>query len=41
MHNLEEKYIDLLVTKCMNFKNTKSALINYHKENKAFVEKLV
>lgn len=38
---LEEKYIDLLLNKCINFNNSKSMLISYKKENKTFVEKVV
>ncbi len=41
MQELENKYIDLLVTKCMNFQKTKSVLINYYVENKDFIDKLV
>lgn len=41
MATLEDKYIDLLINKCMNFENTKSALINYYVENKDFINKLV
>ena len=41
MRTLEDKYIDLLINKCVNFTNTKSILINYHAENKKFIDKLV
>ena len=41
MHNYEKKYLDLLLAKCTNFENTKSILINYHRENRSFIKKLV
>lgn len=41
MRALEDKYIDLLINKCVNFTNTKSILLNYHAENKKFIDKLV
>ncbi len=41
MHNLEKKYITLLINKCLNFTNTKSVLINYYEENRPFIKKLV
>lgn len=37
---LEEKYIDLLLKRCVNFNKSKSLLIGYDKVNKDFVEKL-
>ncbi len=41
MQDLEEKYLELLINKCLNFENTKAVLINYHRENKNFITKLV
>ncbi len=41
MQELEEKYINLLIAQCLNLKKSKSVLINYHKENKPFINKLV
>lgn len=41
MHSYEKKYLDLLIAKCTNFENTKSILINYHRENRTFIKKLV
>lgn len=38
---LEDKYIDLLLKKCINFKKSKSLFINYDKVNKKFVEKVI
>lgn len=38
---LEDKYIELLLKKCINFNNSKSLFINYDKVNKAFVEKVI
>lgn len=37
----EQKYIDLLLTKCLNFEKSKSLLISYDVINKDFVEKIV
>ena len=41
LKKLEEKYIDLLLKRCVNFNKSKSLLIGYDKVNKDFVEKLV
>lgn len=44
MNNLEElenKYIDLILKRCVNFEKSKSLLINYAKVNKDFVGKMV
>lgn len=41
MKNLEDKYIDLLLNRCINFKHSKSLLISYIKENQDFIDKLV
>ena len=41
MKELEDKYIELIINKCTNFENTKSILINYPKENRKFVKKLI
>ena len=41
MNELIEKYIELLLKKCINFNNSKSLLINYEDENEWFIEKLV
>ncbi len=38
---LEEKYIDLLLNKCLNFKKSKSLFISYNKTNQDFIDKLV
>ncbi len=38
---MEDKYIRLLVDRCLNFSNTKSLFISYDKVNKSFVDKLV
>lgn len=38
---LEEKYIELLLKRCINFDNTKSLFINYKLENQKFIDKLV
>lgn len=37
---LEEKYIDLLLKRCVNFNKSKSLLVGYDKVNKDFVDKL-
>lgn len=41
MEELENKYIELLLTKCLNFKKSKSLFISYNKVNKEFVEKTI
>ena len=38
---LEEKYIDLLLKRCVNFDKSKSLLIGFDKVNRDFVDKLV
>ena len=38
---MEEKYIDLLLKKCINFDKSKSLVISYNKVNKDFVNKIV
>lgn len=40
LKTLEEKYIDLLLKRCVNFDKSKSLLIGYDKVNKDFVDKL-
>lgn len=41
MEKLVDKYINLLLTKAVNFKKSKSLLVSYDKENDWFIEKLV
>ncbi len=41
MDNLEIKYINLLLKKCINFNNSKSLFVSYQSENIDFVNKLV
>ena len=41
MNELENKYIELLLKRCINFKKTNSLFINYDKVNKNFVDKLI
>lgn len=41
MNELVDKYIELLLKKCVNFNNSKSLLISYEAENEWFIEKLV
>lgn len=41
MIELENKYIDLLLKKCINFNNSKSLFISYHPENIDFINKIV
>lgn len=41
MEELENKYIELLLKRCINFNKSKSLLISYDKVNKKFIEKLV
>lgn len=38
---LEDKYIELLLKKCINFNQSKSLFINYDRVNKKFVEKVM
>lgn len=38
---MEEKYIDLLLKRCLNFDKSKILFINYDKVNKSFVDKVV
>ena len=38
---LENKYIDLLIGRCLSFKKSNSLFINYFDDNEKFVEKLV
>ena len=41
MEELEKKYIDLLLKRCLNFEQSKSLFISYDQMNKDFVEKLI
>lgn len=41
IEELENKYVDLLINRCLSFKNGKSLFINYFDDNEKFVEKLV
>lgn len=41
IEELENKYIDLLLNRCVNFNKSKSLLINYNKINQDFIDKLV
>lgn len=41
MNELEQKYINLLLKRCINIKSSKSLLISYDKTNKNFVDKLI
>ena len=41
MDMLEEKYIDLLLKRCINFKKSSSLFISYKMDNRDFVNKLV
>lgn len=38
---MEEKYIDLLLNRCLNFDKSKSLFISYDKINKSFVDKVI
>ena len=38
---LENKYADLLINRCLSFKNSKSLFISYYSDNEEFVKKLV
>ena len=41
MKEYEEKYIDLLLKRCINFDKSKSLLICYEEDNRDFIDKLV
>lgn len=41
IEELENKYVDLLIDRCLSFKKSNSLFINYYSDNDAFVEKLV
>ena len=41
IEELENKYVNLLIDRCLSFKNGKSLFINYFDDNEKFVEKLV
>ena len=41
IEELENKYVNLLIDRCLSFKKSKSLFINYYSDNDAFVEKLV
>ena len=41
IEELENKYVNLLINRCLSFKNGNSLFINYYSDNDAFVEKLV
>lgn len=41
MEELENKYIELLLKKCLNFKKSKSLFIEYNKVNQSFVDKVI
>lgn len=41
LEELENKYVDLLIDRCLSFKKGKSLFINYYSDNEKFVEKLV
>ena len=41
MEDLENKYIILLLEKCLNFKKSKSLFISFDKVNKDFVDKII
>lgn len=41
MKELENKYIELLLKKCINFNKSKSLFINYDKVNKDFITKVI
>lgn len=41
INELENKYINLLLNRCINFDKSKSLFINYQKENKTFIDKLI
>ena len=39
--DLENKYADLLINRCLNFKKSKSLFISYFDDNQEFVNKIV
>lgn len=41
IEELKNKYVNLLIDRCLSFKKSKSLFINYYSDNDAFVEKLV
>lgn len=41
IEKLENKYVDLLIDRCLSFKKSKSLFINYYSDNDSFVQKLV
>lgn len=41
MEELEKKYIDLLLTRCLNFNQSKSLFISYDKVNQKFVDQVI
>ena len=41
MKKIYEKYLDLIISKGTNFTNTKAIVINYHKENRPLIQKIV
>ncbi len=41
MKDLEEKYIELLLKRCLNFDKSKSLFISYDKVNKNFIDKVI
>ena len=41
IEELENKYVDLLIDRCLNFKKSKALFINYYSDNESFVKKLV
>ncbi len=41
IEELENKYVDLLINRCLSFKKGNSLFINFYSDNDAFVEKLV
>lgn len=38
---MENKYIELLLTRCLNFEKSNSLFISYDKINKPFIDKLI
>lgn len=41
IEELENKYVDLLIDRCLSFKKSKILFISYYSDNDAFVEKLI
>lgn len=41
IEELENKYVNLLINRCLSFKKGNSLFINYYSDNDAFVEKIV